>query len=67
MIEEAGPQQTGMAAKAQDARMRPVTATCGETYTDCSTRAVADNTQVEMAVRSTHLARVQSADSGHAS
>ena len=52
------------------ATMRPATATatCGETrYTDRNTRAAADDTLVGMAVRSTHLARARSADSGHAS
>ena len=72
-IEEAGVrlQRTGTAAETQSATMRPATATatatCGETYTDCNTRAAADDTLVGMAVRSTHLARARSADSGHAS
>ena len=59
------------AAETQSATMRPATATatatCGETYTDCNTRAAADDTLVGMAIRSTHLARARSTDSGHAS
>ena len=50
------------------ATMRPATATatCVETRTDRSTKATVDDTLVEMAVRSTHLARARSTDNGHA-
>ena len=85
-IEGAGvrPHQTGIAVEAQSATMRPMTATamCVETSTNRNAKAAADDTLVEMAVRSeiyyskcsvvslvrsTHLAWARSADSGHAS